>query len=422
MKRVVSAILGGGQGLRLWPLTKYRAKPAVPIGGKFRLIDIPISNSLHGGIERIYVMTQFLSASLHRHIAQTYRFDNFSGGFVNILAAEQGLRSRDWYQGTADAVRQNLSRLLESDPTEVLILSGDQLYLMDMRRFVTFHRESHADITIAVKPVPREDASQLGCMRIDESGRIVEFVEKPQDPAVIDSLALDRATLTRLGLDAPPGSVLASMGIYTFRSTILSQALVDTAYVDFGKEIIPAAIHSHSVMAYCENSYWRDIGTIASFHESNIELTRPVPQLNLYRPDYPIYTRPRFLPGCKVNRCDVNQSVLCDGSIITDATVSDSIVGIRGLIDSGSTVERSIVMGSSNFTDPNRSGPGEIPCGIGPGCHVRDAIIDLDARVGAGSRLVNDAQIQNADAEHYCIRDGIIVVPRGAEIPPGTVI
>ncbi len=421
VKRVVTEILAGGQGTRLWPLTQYRAKPAVPIGGKFRLIDIPISNSLHGGIERVYVMTQFLSASLHRHIAQTYRFDNFSGGYVNILAAEQGLRSRDWYQGTADAVRQNMHRLLESDPADILILSGDQLYLMDVEGFVTYHRETEADLTIAVKPVTREEAPSLGCMRIDDAGRIVDFVEKPQDPAIIDSLALDEESIRRLGLDAEPGNVLASMGIYTFRTPILTQSLTETSFVDFGREIIPETIQSHRVMAHIENTYWRDIGTVQTFLEANLELTAPVPALNLYSPDRPIYTRPRFLPGCKVNRCDVVQSVLCDGSIITDAKVSDSIVGIRGRIDSGSIVERSIVMGGTYFPD-EVSDPGEVPVGVGPNCFIRNSIIDLDARIGAGSQLTNESGIQHADAENYCIRDGIIVVPRSAEIPPGTVI
>lgn len=417
----MTAILGGGQGLRLWPLTKYRAKPAVPIGGKFRLIDIPISNSLHGGIRRIYVMTQFLSASMHRHIAQTYRFDSFSSGYVNILAAEQRLSARDWYQGTADAVRQNLPRLLESDPTEVLVLSGDQLYLMDMRRFVGHHRDAQADLTVAVKPVPREEASALGCMRMGADGRIVEFVEKPQDPAIIDRLALDAESIHRLGLNAEPGMVLASMGIYTFRSEVMQTLLDGTSYVDFGKEVIPAAIERYRVYAYCENSYWRDIGTIRTFHEANLELTEPVPALNLYSPEFPIYTRPRFLPGCKINRCDVQKSILSDGAIVDESQIAHSVIGVRSVIEEGCRIEDSIVMGATYFRG-DRSDPGEIPIGVGPNCQIQNSIIDLDARIGAGSRLLNEAGIENADEENYCIRDGIIVVPKNAEIPPGTVI
>lgn len=421
MQGVVTAILGGGQGLRLWPLTRYRAKPAVPFGGKFRLIDIPISNSLHAGVDHVYVMTQFLSASLHRHIAQTYRFDAFSHGFVHILAAEQGLRSRDWYQGTADAVRQNLDRLLESDPSEVMILSGDQLYLMQLKKFVKSHREREADITVAVKPVPRKEASGLGCMRIDGDGRIVEFVEKPQEASVIDRLALDAAAIERLGLKAEPGMVLASMGIYTFRPTILRKMLKRTPYIDFGKEIIPAAIEEHRVCAYVENSYWRDIGTIRSFHEANLELTDALPALNLYNPRLPIFTHPRFLPGCKVNHSEVSESILCDGAIVAGGRINRSIIGVRAVVETGTQIDRSIVMGATFFRgDPQDRG--SMPLGVGRDCEIRNAIIDLDARIGAGSRLVNERNIREADDEHYCIRDGIIVVPKNAEIPPGTVI
>lgn len=420
MHRVVTAILGGGQGLRLWPLTRDRAKPAVPIGGKFRLIDIPISNSLHARIDRIYVITQFNSESLHRHIAQTYRFDVFSKGFVNILAAVQTPEQRDWYQGTADAVRQNLRRLLASDPSEILILSGDQLYLMPMRAFVDRHRLCQADLTIAVKPVPPEQAPDLGVMRIDRDGRIVEFVEKPNDPAVIESLALDEATLSALNLDAPPGTVLASMGIYTFKSEVLRALLSGTSAHDFGKEIIPTAIHDHRVYSFVHDGYWRDIGTIGAFHEANLELVRPLPALNLYDPMVPIYTHPRFLPGCKVNRCTVSQSVLCDGGIISDSTISDSIMGIRARIEPEAVIEQSVVMGASESTDDNGHGA---PAGvIGRGCHIRRSIIDLDARIGDGCRLTNESGIDHADGDQYCIRDGIIVVPRAAVLEPGTVI
>ncbi|MCG8460563.1 MAG: NTP transferase domain-containing protein, partial [Holophagales bacterium] len=308
MKNVVTAILGGGQGSRLWPLTQYRSKPAVPVAGKFRLIDVPISNSLHADIDRIFVLTQFNSASLHRHIAQTYRFDMFSHGFVNILAAEQNLSNRDWYQGTADAVRQNLGRLTYDRPREVLILSGDQLYAMRMSDFVEHHRQLGAALTIAVKPVPREQAPGLGIMRVDERGKIVEFVEKPKDPAVLDRFALDAETITTLGVEAEPGTLLASMGIYVFDSAVLPELLLaNPDMTDFGREVIPSAIGGE-VYAFLYNGYWRDIGTIPAFHETNIELTRPDPPLNLYHPDFPIFTHARFLPGVKIRGCEVEQS------------------------------------------------------------------------------------------------------------------
>ncbi len=421
MDHVVTAVLGGGQGTRLWPLTRDRAKPAVPLGGKFRLIDVPISNSLRAGVDKIYVMTQFNSASLHRHIAQTYRFDVFRGGFVNILAAEQSVKNRDWYQGTADAVRQNLDRLTYTCPSEVLILSGDQLYFMDLAEFVAVHREREADLTIAVTPVSRDQASQLGIMRIDGEGRIVEFVEKPQDPSVIDSLTLDRETIDKLGLRAEPGSLLASMGIYTFKPMLLYELLEGTTPHDFGKEVIPAAIQEHRVFSYAHYGYWRDIGTIGSFHAASIELTVPVPQVNLYDPHFPIYTHPRFLPGSKVDHCEIEQSILSDGTIIAASKVSSSIIGVRGIVRSGSFIDRSIIMGATGFSTAHELASA-VPLGIGHDCRLRRTIIDLDARIGNGCQLVNEADVQEADGDNYYIREGIIVVPRRAEVAPGTVI
>ncbi len=419
MRNVVTAILGGGQGTRLWPLTKNRAKPAVPVGAKFRLIDIPISNSLHAGINRIFVLTQFNSASLHQHIAQTYRFDVFSRGFVNILAAEQTLDNRDWYQGTADAVRQNLDRLLQPRPSELLVLSGDQLYLMDMRAFVLSHRHRRADVTIAVKAVPRDQARGLGIMRVNNAGRIVEFVEKPSDPEVLDRLAVDAATLRKLGFDAEEGSLLASMGIYVFTPALLPGLLASHGDTDFGKEIIPKSIQSHKIYAFAYNGYWRDIGTIASFHQANLELAVPIPPLNLYSPDYPIYTHPRFLPGVKITECKVTNSLISDGSIISGGQVHRSVVGVRSVIRSGSIVEDSVMMGA-NFFEPDEKAPDGVPLGIGYDCHIRHAILDRDVRIGDGVRLLNGGNVQYADAENYCIRDGIIVVPAGAVIPDGT--
>lgn len=421
MDHVVTAILGGGQGTRLWPLTRDRAKPAVPLAGKFRLIDIPISNSLRAGIDKIYVLTQFNSASLHRHIAQTYRFDAFSSGFVNILAAEQSVKNRDWYQGTADAVRQNLDRLTYTCPSEVQILSGDQLYFMDLAAFIALHREKEADLTIAVTPVPREAASGLGIMRVDDQGRIVEFVEKPQDSETIDRLTLDQPTIDKLGLKAEPGSLLASMGIYTFNTMLLYELLQETTTRDFGKEVIPEAIKQHNVFSYAHYGYWRDIGTIGSFHAASLELTIPVPQVNLYDPHFPIYTHPRFLPGSKIDRCEIAQSILSDGTIISASRVANSIVGVRGIIRSGSVVEQSIIMGATGFSTA-REQPLSVPLGVGHDCTLKRTIIDLDARIGDGCRLVNDAGVQEADGDNYFIREGIIVVPRRAELAPGTSI
>jgi glucose-1-phosphate adenylyltransferase len=421
MRNVVTAVLGGGQGSRLWPLTRDRAKPAVPVGGKFRLIDIPISNSLHAGVDRIYVLTQFNSASLHRHIAQTYRFDIFSHGFVHILAAEQSLSNRDWYQGTADAVRRNMHRLTEANPSEILVLSGDQLYLMNMRKFVDSHRQRDAHLSIAVKPVRREEASGLGIMRIDEYGRIVEFVEKPTDSSLLDRLALDESSVGGLGIRAEPGMLLASMGMYVFRTPTLAELLHGSTAPDFGRDIIPSAIQDYRVFAFPYAGYWSDIGTIPHFHQANLELAAPLPPLDLYDPEFPIYTHGRFLPGTKISNCSVNFSILCEGSILSGSTVSESIIGIRSLVRDGTAIERSIVMGANSYAAFGADS-GKVPMGIGRDCVIRNAIVDFNARIGDGARLLNERGVQHIDAENYCIRGGIIVVPRDAEIAPGTVI
>jgi glucose-1-phosphate adenylyltransferase len=423
MEKVVTAILGGGQGARLWPLTRHRAKPAVPVGGKFRLIDIPISNSLHAGIDRIFVITQFNSASLHRHIAQTYRFSAFSNGFVNILAAELTAERQDWYQGTADAVRVCLPRMFESDrPPETLILSGDQLYLMNIAQFIKQHRERDADITIAVKPVTRDEAPSLGIVRLDRSGRITEFVEKPKQAEQLDALALDEQTQAALGAPAPPGSLLASMGIYIFRSSVLEELLVGSSTLDFGREVLPQALSQYRVFAFSHNGYWADIGTIPSFHQANLDLTLPMPPLNLYDSELRIFTHPRFLPGTKVNECFVRSSILSEGSILWGSSITDSIIGVRAVVRSGSTVERSIVMGANNWEPELPPDSAEIASGIGRDCVLRNTIVDFNAHIGDGCRLVNADGVQHADNDQYSIRDGIIVVHKNAVIPPGTVV
>lgn len=421
MDHVVTAILGGGQGARLWPLTRDRAKPAVPLGGKFRLIDVAISNSLHAGIERIYVLTQFNSASLHRHIAQTYRFDAFRSGFVDLLAAEQSIESRDWYQGTADAIRQNLDRIGDDHTQDVMILSGDHLYLMDLKQFVRAHREAEADLTIAVNPVSREEAPAFGIMQIDASGRIVNFVEKPSEASVLDSMTPSAKSLAALGFAPPEGSLLASMGIYIFKRSVLDQLLRRIEGVDFGKDIIPSAMRTHHVHAHPHQGYWRDIGTIPAFHEANLDLTRPLPSLNLYDPRRPIYTHPRFLPGTKTNHCAVHQSILCEGSIISASEIRESLVGIRAIVRQGTTIDRTVLMGARYYESPAAPGTSR-RLGVGRDCVLRNVIVDLDASIGDGCRIVNEAGLEEADGDGWAIRGGIIVIPRAARIPDGTVI
>ncbi len=421
MNRVVTAILGGGQGSRLYPLTRDRAKPAVPLAGKFRLIDIPISNSLHAGIDRVYVLTQFASASLHRHIAQTYRFDVFSRGFVNILAAEQTIGSSAWYQGTADSIRQNLHRLRYQSPSEVLILSGDHMYRMDLRAFVEHHREKQADLSVAVYAVDRAEAASFGVMRLDENGRIVEFFEKPQDPEVIADLVVPEETLTRLGFAPRPDRCLVSMGIYVFRTAVLEELLLDTPYFDFGREVIPAAIGERPVFAFGYDGYWRDIGTIPAFHLANLELTLPVPPMDLHSEGEPIYTHARFLPGSKIRDCQVRRSVICEGGVLEGAAIEDSVVGIRSVVRPGAALERTVMMGANTY--PWDAEVSDLPLiGVGRDCVIRNAILDLDTRIGEGARLVNEAAVEEADAENYSIRGGVIVVPKGAVILPGTVV
>jgi glucose-1-phosphate adenylyltransferase len=400
-------------------LTRHRAKPAVPIGGKFRLIDIPISNSLHANIDRIFVITQFNSASLHRHINQTYRFSAFSQGYVNILAAELTAERKDWFLGTADAVRQTLPRLLEPNPPEVLILSGDQLYLMNIAELIQTHRARGADLTIAAKPVSRAEAPGFGILRLDPSGRIIEFHEKPKQEEELDALALDEQTQAGLGFPAPPGSYLASMGIYIFRQEVLRELLVGSTTLDFGREVIPQALDNYKVFAYPYEGYWTDIGTIPSFHQANLDLTLPLPPLNLYDPELRIFTHPRFLPGTKINECYVRFSVLGEGSILSASRISDSIIGIRSVVRPGSVIERTVMMGADTW---ELDGSDPIPRGVGHDCHIRNAIIDFNARIGDGCRLVNADGVQDADDENWTIREGIIVVPKNAVIPPGTVI
>ena len=421
MKDVVGLILGGGQGSRLFPLTEYRSKPAVPIGGKYRLIDIPISNCIHSGINRMFVLTQFNSASLHRHISWTYRFDQFSDGYVEILAAEQTQESTDWYQGTADAVRRQLRRILSRSAEQVLILSGDHLYRMDYARFVAEHRERGSDVSIAVKPVTREEAPGLGILKVDGEGRIVDFVEKPQTEEQLEALRLPESP------SANPDEVyMASMGIYIFEPQVLISLLMGDDRDDFGKHIIPEAIKKVNVFAHTFSGYWEDIGTIRSFYEANLALTDSRPAFDFYQPDAPVYTHARFLAGARLESCRIENGIIAEGSYITDAQIQRSIIGIRSIIGPGAKVFNSVIMGADYYERPidiERNGARGMPnVGIGANSSINRAIIDKNARIGERVIIQNAEGVREGEGENFYIRDGIVVVPKDAVIKPGTVI
>ena len=425
---VIAVILGGGRGTRLFPLTRDRAKPSVPIAGKFRLVDIPISNCLHSGLEKIYVLTQFNSVSLNRHIAQTYRFDTYRRGFVQILAAQQTLMGEEWYQGTADAIKHNQPYILNPrfQDDHVLILAGDHLYRMDYQKMLAVHTESNADITVSVIPVEKEITSGLGILQADASGRIVDFVEKPQTEAELQRLRVEPEVFTSRGI-APHGrEYIASMGIYIFNREVLREVLQDDSNVDFGKDIIPKSIQTRTVSAYFFDGYWEDIGTIHSFYLANIALTDPTPSFNFYDEQAPIYTNRRHLPSTKVNSSSVRSSILAEGSIIDDSELDRTIVGIRSIISGGSRIYQSILMGADYYesdtsrVESERSGIPNV--GIGRNCLIQNAIIDKNARIGDNSVLVNRDGIDNYDGENYYIRDGIVIVPKDATIPPETVV
>ncbi len=425
MGDIVTIILAGGQGTRLYPLTKIRSKPAVPIAGRFRLVDISISNCLHSGLRKIFILTQFATESLHRHLFLTYRFDEFTKGFLTVLSAQQTLDNRLWYQGTADAVRQNLP-FLEEHGNLVLILSGDHLYRMDYSRFIDFHRRRRAEISISVSPITGHEAGEFGVMKLARNGRITAFSEKPKSPAEVEAMRVEAAVLESHGLPPDGRSHLASMGVYLFSGKVLRDLLDRTDAKDFGRELIPQAIRDHRVYGFPFDGYWRDIGTIRSFYEANLDLTEPLPKFNFYDEDRPIFTHARFLPGSKILAAEVDRSILCEGSIINRSRISRSIIGIRSRIGDSSTVERTIVMGADTFESQEaiaRNAAQGLPdIGIGRNCVIRDAIIDKNARIGDGARLVNAAGVAEAETDDYVIRDGLIVVPKHGVIPPGAVI
>jgi glucose-1-phosphate adenylyltransferase len=420
VNRTLAIIMGGGAGTRLFPLTKERAKPAVPLGGKYRLVDIPISNCLNSGIRSIYVLTQFNSMSLHRHINASYKFDNFTPSFVEILAAQQTPEGSHWYQGTADAVRQNLRYFLERPVDYYIILSGDQLYRMDYRHILRQHLETNSDITVGTIPVNRSAASGFGIMHTDERRKIIEFVEKPKDPQVLDGLRIPPDLLQSIGQPHDADLYQASMGIYVFRREVLKECL-DNDFADFGKNIIPAAIRNYKVTAYIFQGYWEDIGTIAAFFEANLKLTEPNPKFTFNEPGAPVYTHPRFLPASIVRSTSIDRSLVCDGCIIDKATVEHSIIGIRSVIGSDSVVKDVILMGADYYeTDVGRSRPDAPSIGIGRSCDIRNAIIDKNARIGDNVVISPEGKDKEMNGEGFYIRDGIIVIPKSSVIASGT--
>src|SRR5436309_3058574 len=417
IQRTLAIIMGGGAGTRLFPLTKDRAKPAVPLGGKYRIVDIPISNCLNSGLRSIYVLTQFNSMSLHRHIQASYKFDNFSRSFVDILAAQQTPAGSQWYQGTADAVRQNMRFFLERPYDYYLILSGDQLYRMDFREILHQHIQRSADITLATKPVAQHQVSEFGIMQSGVDRRITGFIEKPSDESSLQEMKMSPELLRAIGSNEDDELFQASMGIYVFNRKVLIE-LLENDLVDFGKHIIPASMKDRHVSAFIFQGYWEDIGTILAFYEANLDLTDLVPEYSFFEPDSPIYTHPRFLPGSKINGATLRQAIISDGCIISDAHLERSVVGIRSVIQSGATIRNSIVMGA-DYIELGQTDSSRPPMGIGKNCVIDRAIIDKNARIGDGVVITPEGKSVNLDADNYFIRDGIVVIPKNAVIPAG---
>ena len=418
MQGVIGVILGGGQGQRLYPLTKMRSKPAVPLGGKYRLIDIPISNCLNSDINHVFVLTQFNSASLNRHVVQTYKFDMFGGGFVEILAAEQTRDNVNWFQGTADAVRQHVKRLVSyEDAKYVVILSGDQLYQMDLRQIIGFHEQNGADITVATISTDALSAPRMGIMKLESDGRVSAFIEKPNPEELAGWNSLNRDD---------GRNFLGSMGIYVFCKDILFDVLMESDAADFGKEVIPQAIGRHKVFAWLFDGYWEDIGTIRSFYEANLALTEATPRFNFYKAKRPIYTNQRNLPSSKLNNCTVHQSIIAEGGILSGASIKHSIIGVRTRIGSGTTIQHSMIMGADYFETLDQMAQnaslGRPNIGIGNDCTIINAIVDKNVRIGDNVSIINAHNAREKDDENYFIRDGIIVIPKGACICSGTVI
>jgi len=425
VRRVLALVLGGGRGTRLYPLTRDRSKPAVPLAGKYRIIDVPLSNCINSGVQRIYVLTQFNSVSLHRHIRRTYTFDPFSGGFVEILAAQQTNDTTTWYQGTADAVRQNIRYLQQPDIRHVLILSGDQLYRMNYADMLATHVARRADVTIAGIPVHDDAASGLGIMRLDGTGRVVGFLEKPQKLAELDMMRTDPAWIETQGVPAAGRTLMASMGIYLFDRDCLLDLLTKTDYQDFGREVFPTAIRSKTVHLHAFDGYWEDIGTIRSYYQCNLDLARHAVPFELADPEAPIYSRARFLPPSRLDGATVRQSLVSDGCVIGEgAVVERSVIGLRCRIGPNVVIRDSVILGNDFYEPPadlaTRAAHGEPPLGIGADTVIEGAIIDKNVRIGCGARITNEHGWDNtADDPRFVVRDGVVVVPKDAIVPDG---
>jgi glucose-1-phosphate adenylyltransferase len=423
IENVLAIIMGGGQGTRLFPLTKERAKPAVPLAAKYRLVDIPISNCINSGFKRIYLLTQFNSASLHRHISQSYKFDHFSGGFVELSAAEQTFTNTSWYQGTADAVRKNLVHFLNHDFDYALILSGDQLYRMDFRQILKRHQQSGAELTIATIPVKRSDAQALGIMQINAEGRITRFVEKPKEPELLDSLRLDKASYADLNIKGDDEFFLASMGIYVFSRELLVK-LLDNTFTDFGKHIIPAAITNHKVFSHVFQGYWEDIGTIRAFFEANLDIVSDSPRFNFFDMSAPVFTRPRWLPASKINGAQIDHAVVSDGCIINHCKITNAVIGVRSVVDSGCDIQRTILLGNDYFESTEsveyNLSINRPRIGVGKNTLLHNAIVDKNARIGSDCVITPEGKPANFDHPLYYIRDGIVIIPKNGVIPNGT--
>jgi glucose-1-phosphate adenylyltransferase len=428
MTNVLSLILGGGRGTRLYPLTKLRSKPAVPVAGKYRLIDIPISNCINSGLNRVYVLTQFLSVSLHRHIANTYKFDMFSRGFVEVLAAQQTNEAADWYQGTADAVRQQFRYVQEDPAQDILILSGDQLYRMDFRKLIKTHQDTKADVTIAVLPVPKSQVSGFGIVRLDENAKVIGFVEKPQTEEAMKPVYTPPEWMARFGVSAPDRPYLASMGIYLFRR----QALFDLLYArplatDFGKDVFPRSLKTHQVQAHVFDGYWEDLGTVKAYHEANLALASDNPPFDFNSPEGVIYTRMRFLPASRISNATLRQCLISDGCVIEGGTtIERCVVGVRARIGHNVTLRDTVIIGADRFeTETERASnksKGIPDFTVGDGSVIERAILDKDCRIGRNVKIVNKRGVEDEEGDNYVIRDGIVTIPRGTIVPDGTVI
>lgn len=427
LSRVLGVILGGGAGTRLFPLTGERAKPAVPLAGKYRLVDIPISLCINSGIKRIFLLTQYLSSSLHRHVQQSYRFDDYQPrGFIEIMAATQKGDSSGWYQGTADAVRQNMMHFRTHDYDLVLILSGDQLYRMDFREIIQQHIKSGAEVTVATIPVSREPARSFGIMQIDANKEIVRFVEKPKQDDALDTLKMGGDALNEIGRDRHDDLFLASMGIYVFNREAMNEALADPLKQDFGKDIIPQMIGKKKLFSYVYQGYWEDIGTIRAFYDANLDLTEPLPRFDFFESGSPIYTRGRFLPSSKINEARISKSIVSDGCILTRADIHHSIIGIRSRLDEGVQVRDSIIMGADYYESvkslEENARIGRPAIGIGANTIIEGAIVDKNTRIGKNVVIKAEGKTGSIDHPFYHYRDGIVVIPKDRIIPDGTVI